>query len=180
VGKLQEGERAPVDIHSRQAKIPNTHKLITPFWGARSSALPAAYSENRNREQPSMRPARTVLAVVAAASLAGGTLAIVAEAANPTVNINEKEWTVKRGSPVLKLVHGKSYTIAVRNTGRFTHDLLIDGHGLEDVGVHNAAPITAGKSKSFTVKFPKPGTYDFYCAIPGHRAKGMELKVIVS
>jgi uncharacterized cupredoxin-like copper-binding protein len=127
-----------------------------------------------------MRRARTALAITAAAALAGGALVVVAEAANPTVNVTEKEWTVKRGSPVIKLVHGKTYTIAVHNTGRFTHDLLIDGHGLEDVGVHNRSPISAGTSKSFTVKFPKPGTYDFYCAIPGHKAKGMELKVVVS
>ena len=127
-----------------------------------------------------MRSTRTAVAIVASAALVGGTLAVVAEAANPTVNINEKEWTVKRGSPVIKLVHGKSYTIAVHNTGKFRHDLLIDGKGLEDVGIHNASPIAAGKSKSFTVKFPRAGTYDLYCAIPGHKAKGMELKVVVS
>jgi uncharacterized cupredoxin-like copper-binding protein len=126
-----------------------------------------------------MRPNRTGLAIAVTTALAAGALAVAAEAANRTLRIDEKEWTVKRGSPVLKLVHGKSYTIAVHNTGRFTHDLLIDGHGLEDVGIHNKAPIAAGKSKSFTVRFPKAGTYELYCAIPGHKAKGMELKVVV-
>ena len=82
--------------------------------------------------------------------------------------------------PRAQLVHGKSYTIAVHNTGTYTHDLLIDGHGLDDVGIHNKAPISAGRSKSFTVKFPKAGTYELYCAIPGHRAKGMQLKLVVT
>jgi uncharacterized cupredoxin-like copper-binding protein len=127
-----------------------------------------------------MRPTRTATAIVASAALAAGTLAVVAEAANPTVNVNEKEWSVKRGSPLIRLVHGRSYTIAVHNTGRFKHDLLIDGKGLDDVGIHNASPIASGKSRSFTVKFPRAGTYELYCAIPGHRAKGMELKVVVS
>ncbi len=127
-----------------------------------------------------MRPNRTGLAIAATTVLAAGAFVVAAEAANPTVNVNEKEWTVKRASPVLKLVHGKSYTIAVHNTGKYTHDLLIDGHGLDDVGIHNKAPISAGKSKSFTVKFPKAGTYELYCAIPGHRAKGMQLKLVVS
>jgi uncharacterized cupredoxin-like copper-binding protein len=127
-----------------------------------------------------MRPNSTALAIAATAALAAAAFAVAAEAASPTVNINEKEWTVKRAAPEIKLVHGKTYTIAVHDKGRFTHDLLIDGHGLEDVGIHNKAPIHAGKSKSFSVKFPKAGTYDFYCAIPGHKAKGMELKVVVS
>jgi uncharacterized cupredoxin-like copper-binding protein len=127
-----------------------------------------------------MRPTRAAIALVVSASLAGGTLAVVAQAANPTVHFSEKEWTIKRGSPVIKLVHGKTYTIAVKNTGTFHHDLLIDGHGLNDVGIHNKSPVSPGSSKSFTVKFPKAGTYELYCAIPGHRAKGMQLKLVVS
>jgi uncharacterized cupredoxin-like copper-binding protein len=126
-----------------------------------------------------MRRNRTALTIAATIALAAGALAIAAEAASPTVNIDEKEWTVKRAAPAIKLVHGKTYTIAVHNTGKFTHDLLIDGHGLDDVGIHNKAPIAAGKKKSFTVKFPKAGTYELYCAIPGHRAKGMQLKIVV-
>ena len=127
-----------------------------------------------------MRRNRTGLAIAATTVLAAGAFVVAAEAANPTVNVNEKEWTVKRASPVLKLVHGKSYTIAVHNTGTYRHDLLIDGHGLNDVGIHNKAPISPGKSKSFTVKFPKAGTYELYCAIPGHRTRGMQLKLVVS
>jgi uncharacterized cupredoxin-like copper-binding protein len=127
-----------------------------------------------------MRLHRTGLAIAATTALAGGALTIAAQAASPTVTINEKEWTVKRAAPAIPLVHGKRYTIAVRNTGRYSHDLLIDGHGLEDVGIHNKTPIASGKRGSFTVTFPKAGTYDLYCAIPGHKAKGMELKVVVT
>jgi uncharacterized cupredoxin-like copper-binding protein len=126
-----------------------------------------------------MRPNRTALTIAATIALAAGALAVAADAANPTVTIDEKEWTVKRAAPQITLVHGKTYTFAVHNTGRFAHDLLIDGHGLDDVGIHNKAPIAAGKRKSFTVKFPKAATYELYCAIPGHRAKGMQLKVVV-
>jgi uncharacterized cupredoxin-like copper-binding protein len=127
-----------------------------------------------------MRRNRTGLAIAATVTLVAAALAVAADAATPTFKINEKEWTVKRAAPVLKLVHGTRYTIAVHNTGKFSHDLLIDGHGLDDVGIHNKAPLSAGTSKSFTVTFPKAGTYELYCAIPGHRAKGMQLKVVVT
>ena len=52
--------------------------------------------------------------------------------------------------------------------------------GVSDRGVHNAHPIAAGKTASFTVKFPSAGTYRFYCAIKGHAAKGMQMNVKVT
>jgi uncharacterized cupredoxin-like copper-binding protein len=125
-----------------------------------------------------MRTTRAVIATAAAASLAGAALAVAAPKGS-TVNVAEKEWKITRASPAITLEHGKSYTFAVHNTGKFKHDLLIDGKGVEDVGIHNRSPIVPGSSKSFTITFPHAGTYTLYCAIPGHKAKGMELKVTV-
>ena len=79
--------------------------------------------------------------------------------------VSEKEWTVSQ--PSIKLVHGKRYTIVVKNDGTIPHDLLIDGQGVSDQGIHNASPIDPGSSRSFSVTFPAAGTFTFYCAIPG-------------
>ena len=81
-----------------------------------------------------------------------------------------------------RVVPGASYTntVTLSNKGKFPHDMLFDGKGVHDVGIHNAHAVAPGKSAKFTVTFPKAGTFEFYCAIKGHRAKGMEGKVKVT
>ncbi|MFL5941360.1 MAG: plastocyanin/azurin family copper-binding protein [Gaiellaceae bacterium] len=39
--------------------------------------------------------------------------------------------------------------------------------------------LDAGESKTLTVDL-KPGTYDLYCSVPGHKQAGMDLKLTVS
>ena len=78
------------------------------------------------------------------------------------------------------LKHGVKYTVTLTNKGKFPHDMLFDGKGVHDVGIHNAHAVAPGKKATFTVTFPKAGTFEFYCAIKGHRAKGMEGKVKVT
>lgn len=91
--------------------------------------------------------------------------------------IREEQWSLSK-PPALK--HGVTYTVSVKNIGTYPHDLLIDGKGVSDRGIHNAHPIAAGSSANFTVNFPQAGTYRFYCAIKGHAAKGMQMHVKVS
>jgi uncharacterized cupredoxin-like copper-binding protein len=113
------------------------------------------------------------------AAIAAGALALTAgpAGAGTSFTVNEKQWSLSK-PPALK--HGVTYTVKVHNAGTFPHDLLIDGKGLDDRGIHNAHPIAAGATQTFTVKFPKAGTYHFYCAIKGHAAKGMTEEVRVS
>jgi plastocyanin len=40
-------------------------------------------------------------------------------------------------------------------------------------GVLGATPTFTGGSKTLSLTL-KPGTYKFYCTVPGHRAAGME------
>jgi uncharacterized cupredoxin-like copper-binding protein len=108
-----------------------------------------------------------------------GVVAVPASTAgsSSSVTISEKQWSISK-PPALK--HGVTYKIEVKNTGTIAHDLLIDGKGVSDRGIHNAHPIAPGEDESFTVKFPAAGTYRFYCAIKGHAAKGMQRNVKVS
>jgi uncharacterized cupredoxin-like copper-binding protein len=121
-----------------------------------------------------VRPFRiTAVAALGAAALiapAG------AGAANP-IKVNEKEFSIKGIPKTLK--HGVKYTVTLANKGAFPHDLLFDGKGVHDVGIHNKKPVAPGGSAHFTVTFPNAGTYEFYCAIKGHAAKGMKGKVKV-
>jgi uncharacterized cupredoxin-like copper-binding protein len=113
-------------------------------------------------------------ALAAAAALA---LPAAAQGAAP-VKVSEKEFAITGIPKTLK--HGVRYTIALRDTGTLAHDLLFDGKGVDDVGIHNRKPVAPGGSAHFTITFPKAGTYEFYCAIKGHAAKGMKGKVKVT
>jgi uncharacterized cupredoxin-like copper-binding protein len=54
------------------------------------------------------------------------------------------------------------------------HGLEIEGHGVEKRG----KIVQPGKSTSVTVKL-KPGKYDYYCPVTGHKAAGMKGKLTV-
>ena len=122
-------------------------------------------------------PVRLAVPVLLALAALGIAVVPATAGAGSGFTIREKQWSLSK-PPALK--HGVTYTVAVKNVGTYPHDLLIDGKGLADRGIHNAHPIAAGKTASFTVRFPQAGTYRFYCAIKGHAAKGMQEEIRVS
>jgi plastocyanin len=61
-------------------------------------------------------------------------------------------------------------TIDFNNPQGLTHDVAIEDANGEVVG---KTELIAGEETSETVKL-KPGTYTFYCSVPGHREQGME------
>jgi plastocyanin len=60
---------------------------------------------------------------------------------------------------------GGEVTVAVRNRDLFWHTFTIDR-----LGVDLKAPVGGVRSATFEAQ---PGTYEFYCRIPGHAALGM-------
>jgi uncharacterized cupredoxin-like copper-binding protein len=116
----------------------------------------------------------TAIAVLGAAALVAPA---TVNAANP-IKATEKEFSISGIPKTLK--HGVKYTVTLNNKGKFPHDLLFDGKGVDDVGIHNKNPVAPAGSAHFTITFPKAGTYEFYCAIKGHAAKGMKGKVKVT
>jgi uncharacterized cupredoxin-like copper-binding protein len=68
-----------------------------------------------------------------------------------------------------------SYDFAVKNDGKIAHDFVVSGNG-----VNAKTPLlNPGDSKTLSVDL-KPGTYDVYCSVPGHKQAGMDLKLTVS
>lgn len=61
-------------------------------------------------------------------------------------------------------------TIDFNNPQGLTHDVAIEDSQGEEVG---KTDLIAGEETSTTVDL-KPGTYTFYCSVPGHREAGME------
>lgn len=61
-------------------------------------------------------------------------------------------------------------TIGFSNPQALTHDVAIEDSAGDDVG---KTDLIADDSTSTTVEL-EPGTYTFYCTVPGHREAGME------
>jgi plastocyanin len=65
-------------------------------------------------------------------------------------------------------------TITMDNPSDIPHAVAIEGNGVDVDGK------TVGKGKkSIASADLKPGTYDFYCPVPGHKAAGMKGKLTV-
>lgn len=60
-------------------------------------------------------------------------------------------------------------TFDLTNQSKLPHALEIEGHGIEA----KTKTVTGGNA-SVTIKDLKPGTYEFYCPVPGHKEAGME------
>jgi uncharacterized cupredoxin-like copper-binding protein len=93
-------------------------------------------------------------------------------APSTTVDVSEVEFKIR--FPKTSLPAG-SYTFDVSNDGKIVHDLVVKGGGVDEATPH----IDPGQSSSLKVDL-KPGTYDVYCSIPGHKAAGMDLKLKVT
>jgi plastocyanin/mono/diheme cytochrome c family protein len=76
------------------------------------------------------------------------------EAQDP-YNWSETEITVKPGD-----------TIEVVNAGAMEHDFTVDELSIHEVLTGEAVTITIPEDA-------EPGTYEFYCSVPGHRESGM-------
>ena len=68
-----------------------------------------------------------------------------------------------------------TFSISVANDGKVPHDLVVKGDGVDE----KTKLLNAGDSATLTVDL-KPGTYDVYCSVPGHKQAGMDTKLTVS
>lgn len=66
-------------------------------------------------------------------------------------------------------------TIEFNNPQSLTHDVVIENSHGEEVA---ATELIADGSDSTTANL-KPGTYTYYCSVPGHRDAGMEGTLVV-
>ena len=88
-----------------------------------------------------------------------------------TVKIGESEYKLDPSDATLK---AGSVTFDVTNDGTITHNLQIEGNGVEET-TDDLAP---GDTGELTVDL-KPGSYEMYCTIDGHKDLGMEGTVTV-
>jgi plastocyanin len=126
-----------------------------------STSTPAASSP------PAKPTASTGTPAPPSSPAARPTTTTLALAANPEgqLSYNTKQLSAKAG-PV---------TITMANMSPVEHNVTI----AQGSTVLGATPTFQGGSRSLSLKL-KPGTYTFYCSVPGHRQAGMEGTLTVS
>jgi plastocyanin len=125
-----------------------------------SSSSTAASTSTPAETTPTTSSASTSTAAPAPAA-SGGSSSVKLEA-NPEgqLEYNTKSLTAKAGK----------VSVDFTNSSSLPHNVTIESSSGEKVG---ATPTFSGGSKSVSVSL-KPGTYKFFCSVPGHRQAGME------
>jgi len=94
--------------------------------------------------------------------------------AGKTVAVTEDEFSIAlEGGERLE---AGPHTFAVANEGQIGHDLAIEGEGLAE---EPKTPIIDPGAEADLEADLEPGTYRFYCTVPGHAEQGMETDVTV-
>lgn len=75
---------------------------------------------------------------------------------------------------MVELAKSGEMTFTLVNDGQTTHALEIEGQGIEE----ESDEIDGGATTTLTVDL-KPGEYEFYCPVDGHREMGMEGTIVV-
>jgi plastocyanin len=88
--------------------------------------------------------------------------------ASTTLHVEASETELAFNTTKLSAKAGK-VTIDFKNPSALEHNVVIEQNGKELAGFE---PITEGE-ESETAEL-KPGTYTFFCSVPGHRPAGME------
>jgi uncharacterized cupredoxin-like copper-binding protein len=90
------------------------------------------------------------------------------------VNVSETEYELDPSDPT---VEAGTVSFKATNDGSVDHNLEVEGPEGEEVLEQDLAP---GESGTLTVDLSKPGKYEFYCPVDGHRARGMEGEITVT
>src|SRR3954447_13458710 len=90
-----------------------------------------------------------------------------------TVTIHETEY--KLSPSTISLAKTGTYAFKGVNDGSITHALEIEGNGVEQ----KSSDISPGSSGTLKVTLSKPGNYEIYCPVDGHKDEGMKGTITV-
>jgi uncharacterized cupredoxin-like copper-binding protein len=100
---------------------------------------------------------------------AGSAAATTQAPISKTVQVSEREFKIFLSSTRLS---AGTVTFHVKNVGHIPHNLVIAGTN------HRTRLIAPGQTATLVAQL-KTGTYELYCAVPGHKQLGMDAKVQV-
>jgi uncharacterized cupredoxin-like copper-binding protein len=142
-----------------QASKPATRLATVAVLGAAALSLVAAGCGDDDED--------TTSSTTTEAGATGATGATGASGGGETVDISETDFALDPSDVTTK---AGEVTFDVTNDGDTTHNLEIEGNGVEEELPDDLAP---GDSGELTVDLAS-GTYTMYCPVDGHRDQGME------
>lgn len=111
-------------------------------------------------------PPTTTPAATTPAATTGSTVNLSASATGALM-FNTKTLHAKAGKVTMVMANPASSGVP--------HGISVEGHGVDQDG----AVVQPGGTSTVSVTL-KPGTYSFYCPVPGHEAAGMKGTLIVT
>jgi plastocyanin len=141
--------------------------LVLAACGGSSSS--STSSSAASSSAPASSSSTSTSAPASSAAAGGGGSSSISQAADPGGQLKFTQSTLSAKAGTVKI----NFT----NDSSLPHNLTIQqGASGPTVG---ATPTFSGGKKTLVVKL-KPGTYTFYCSVPGHRQAGMQGTLTVS
>jgi uncharacterized cupredoxin-like copper-binding protein len=88
-----------------------------------------------------------------------------------TISVTETEFKIT----LQQQPKAGNVTFDVKNDGKIPHDFVVQGAG----GTKGTPLLQPGQSAKLHLAL-KPGQYDAFCSVPGHKAAGMDVKLNVA
>lgn len=136
-----------------------TGAIVLAGCGSSSKSTTSSSTPASEAATTASTPTATTPASGSSGASASSKLALAADAGGQ-LKFDKSSLTAKAGA----------VSIAFANSSPVEHDVTIESSSGSKVG---ATPVFQGGSKTLSVNL-KPGTYKFYCSVPGHRQAGME------
>ena len=148
-----------------EAMKPRTRTFALGMTLACALAVPVSGCGGDDNGSSSSNTKTKEKTTAAAPASGGGGGATIALSADPggQLAFDKKELSAKAGKS----------TIAFDNPSQVPHAVEVEGNGVEE----KTKTLTKGKA-NLALNL-KPGTYEFYCPVDGHRQAGMEGKLVV-
>ena len=119
-----------------------------------------------------MKKRLVAVAAVVASALAAVSLAFGATSLKLSADKTKLAYSTK----VMRAKHGKVTITMTNMSAIFQHNIAVKGKGIK---TKKGKVVGKGGTSKVTFRNLKPGTYTFYCSVPGHEAAGMKGKLIV-
>jgi plastocyanin len=155
--------RGPREITVALASI--SVLALSACGGSSSSSSPTSSAASSSSTAASSSPTTTAAAAPAAA--AGASVVKLSAKPNGALAFNTMKLTVKAGKVTVEMKNPASSGVP--------HGIAVEGNGVDQDG----KTVSPGGTSTDTLTL-KPGTYKFYCPVPGHEAAGMKGTLVVT